>query len=141
MAKSKDSFVLAPGLRSATSHPVIAGPIRDPNTSTVAGGPVTKVKATKSKNARARANKKQALADARAASQVQPAVARSVQLLTEKGKGKGKGKVDLPAGARPTSGTGPNICQFFNASSCCSHSPCNYAHIYKEGNWGMGAGN
>jgi hypothetical protein len=140
VAKSKETSVSAPGLRASMSNPVVARPIRDHTAGTVAAPTGTKVKDTKSKNARARANKKQALADARASAQVQPrgqqraildrsTASQGAGRDNKKGKGKGKGKIDLPPGARLTSGTGQNICKFFNTSAGCSHSPCSYARI------------
>ena len=140
VAKSKETSVSAPGLRAASSNPVVARPIRDHTAGTVAVPTGTKVKDTKSKNARARANKKQALADARTSAQIQPRGQRRTILNrsanpqgagrdNKKGKGKGKGKIDLSAGARLTSGTGQKICKFFNTTAGCSHSPCSYAHI------------
>ena len=128
------------------SNTVVARPIRDHTAGTVAVPTGTNVKDTKSKNARAWANKKQALADARAAAQVQPRGQQRAILDSSsgggggggnrggggsggKGKGKGKGKIDLPAGARLTSGTAQKICKFFNTFAGCFHSPCTYAHI------------
>jgi hypothetical protein len=140
VAKFKGTSVSAPGLGASVSNPVVARPIRDHTAGTVAVPTGTKVQDTKSKNARARANKKQTLADARASAQVQPrgqqraildrsATSQGAGRDNKKGKGKGKGKIDLPAGARLTSGTAQNICKFFNTAAGCSHSPCSYAHI------------